>query len=208
MENETTNVTNTETAATKTNPVVGALWVNRNQYQKTLHLGLLAGVTGGILGTSGALMGATPFALGIYYAYTNKVKGTVKKVALVTSAFFASGVAMGVGAVIGSSLVGKEIAPSSNSTPAIVAPAPTTVTAPVSSNPIIAKVEAQDNAPISEFNRPRNGGTTTLTQKCEALRAYSGSMSKQIELGFQIGFEHELGSLSVDQACAKVGVPQ
>ena len=58
-----------------------------------------------------------------------------------------------------------------------------------------------------EHNQPRNGGTTTLLQKCEAIHHFTwndhswGSIGKSMELGFQAGYEHELPNGDVHKAC-------
>jgi len=177
----------------------------------------------GAIGVPSAVLGAGIFAFPIFYNVTTKFSGA-KKVGMCLVAGAAAIMPYALGAAVGSSLTGRTIGDSgaivasSNSLPAVTPSFDTqnspvqanTVAPPTASNPILAKVEAQNNAPVDEFNAPRNGGTTTLAQKCEALREFSngGSFGKIAEVSFQIGFEHELGSLSTDQACAKVGVPQ
>jgi len=75
-------------------------------------------------------------------------------------------------------------------------------------NPIINKVEGHRNTPGYLINQPRNGGTTTLREKCEAIDYFQrindfGGIAK---ISFQIGFEHPIDYLTIDEACAKVGV--
>ena len=75
-------------------------------------------------------------------------------------------------------------------------------------NPIIEKVEVRRNTPGYLLNQPQNGGTTTLREKCEAIDYFQrindfGGIAK---ISFQIGFEHPIDYLTVDEACAKVGV--
>ncbi len=79
-------------------------------------------------------------------------------------------------------------------------------------NPIIERdqreiQESQTRTP-AELNRPVNGGTTTLKQKCEALQYFQNKLDfgGVANMPFQNGFEHPIGRLSVDQACAKMGV--
>ena len=79
---------------------------------------------------------------------------------------------------------------------------------PSFSNPIIDKVEVLRNTPGYLLNQPQNGGTTTLREKCEAIEYFQrtndfGGIAK---ISFQIGFEHPIDYLTVDEACAKVGV--
>ena len=79
---------------------------------------------------------------------------------------------------------------------------------PSFSNPIIDKVEVLRNTPGYLLNQPQNGGTTTLREKCEAIEYFQrtndfGGIAK---ISFQIGFEHHIDYLTVDEACAKVGV--
>ena len=59
---------------------------------------------------------------------------------------------------------------------------------------------ARENNPTA-FNQPRNGGETTLAQKCEA---YEQDYMSSIEFGFQAGFEHDFGELDTDEACRRV----
>lgn len=88
-------------------------------------------------------------------------------------------------------------------TPSVAPPKPST------DNPIllkrweerVAEVEIENNPEL--MNQPRNGGSTTLAQKCEA-RAAGGDLSDSFNIGFQIGFEHETGDLSTDEACRRV----
>ena len=75
-------------------------------------------------------------------------------------------------------------------------------------NPIINKVEDLRNQPGYILNPPQNGGTTTLREKCEAIDYFQknndwGGVAK---ISFQIGFEHPIDYLTIDEACAKVGV--
>lgn len=191
--------------------------------QKTANLGVGTGLVIGAIGASATGASIAAIALGIFYANQSKhvgfKKGTLSFLAVVMSMFTVT-----IGGMVGSGLTGKEwLADSSSTTtttptpPSAPAAAPAAPATPVpvakassNPNPILAKVEEQNNAPFEEFNRPRNGGTTTLVQKCEALKQFNndGAYGKVAEISFQIGFEHELGSLGVDQACAKVGVPQ
>ena len=84
--------------------------------------------------------------------------------------------------------------------------------APVAANPIIERDQReiqQSNAMTgSQLNSPQNGGTTTLQQKCEALQYFQNKLDfgGAMSMSFQIGFEHPIGRLSIDQACSKVGV--
>ena len=75
-------------------------------------------------------------------------------------------------------------------------------------NPIINNVEIRRNTPGYLINQPINGGTTTLKEKCEAINYFQtindfGGIAK---ISFQIGYEHPTDYLSIDEACAKVGV--
>ena len=75
-------------------------------------------------------------------------------------------------------------------------------------NPIINNVEDLRNKPGYLINQPINGGTTTLREKCEAINYFDrindfGGIAK---ISFQIGFEHPTDYLSIDEACAKVGI--
>lgn len=89
-------------------------------------------------------------------------------------------------------------------TPSVAPPRPNT------ENPIllnrwrkrVAEVKIENDP--EAMNQPRNGGTTTLAQKCEAR--HGGDLSDSFNLGFQIGFEHEYGSLSIDEACRRVNL--
>ena len=82
----------------------------------------------------------------------------------------------------------------------------------VGSNPIIerdqARIEQSLATPNEYLNTPQNGGETTLKQKCEALQYFQNKMDfgGVARMSFQIGFEHPLGNMDVDQACAKMGV--
>ena len=75
-------------------------------------------------------------------------------------------------------------------------------------NPIIDKVEDFRNTPSYLINQPRNGGTTTLREKCEAINYFqrNNDIGSFLKISFQIGYEHPIDYLSVDEACAKVGV--
>ena len=75
-------------------------------------------------------------------------------------------------------------------------------------NSIIENHQNRMNVSPSSINQPTNGGTTTLTEKCEALQYFQnrGNFGKIFNLGFQIGFEHETGQMSVDEACSVVGI--
>ena len=75
-------------------------------------------------------------------------------------------------------------------------------------NPIINNVEDLRNKPGYLINQPINGGTTTLREKCEAINYFErindfGGIAK---ISFQIGFEHPTDYLTIDEACAKVGI--
>ena len=56
---------------------------------------------------------------------------------------------------------------------------------------------------VHQRNQPRNGGETTLAQKCEALDYFESRMEfgKIMSTSFQIGFEHEIGDHDIDSAC-------
>ena len=79
-------------------------------------------------------------------------------------------------------------------------------------NPIInqdqREIQQSNALTPAQLNPPQNGGTTTLRQKCEALQYFQNKYDWGgiIEMSFQIGFEHPIGRLSVDQACGKMGV--
>ena len=83
---------------------------------------------------------------------------------------------------------------------------------PALANPIIQRdqqeIQRAQQVTGSELNSPVNGGSTTLRQKCEALQYFQNRMDfgGVMNMSFQIGFEHPIGRLSVDQACSKVGV--
>ena len=85
-------------------------------------------------------------------------------------------------------------------------------TKPVQANPIINNHRAEQYRAQTvqgyELNAPINGGTTTLTQKCEAMKYFQNRMDfgGVARMAFQVGFEHPIGALSVDQACQKVGI--
>ena len=78
---------------------------------------------------------------------------------------------------------------------------------PATTNPIaikrwnkrVAEV-AIENDPVT-FNQPRNGGETTLAQKCEA---YEQGHMGGFDFGFQSNFEHDFGDLDSDEACRRV----
>ena len=75
-------------------------------------------------------------------------------------------------------------------------------------NPIINKAKEGRNKPGYLINQPQNGGTTTLREKCEAIDYFQriddlGGIAK---ISFQIGFEHPIDYITIDEACAKVGV--
>ena len=82
----------------------------------------------------------------------------------------------------------------------------------VGTNPIIerdqARIEQSLSSPSEYLNTPQNGGTTSLKQKCEALLYFQNKtdLGGMARMSFQIGFEHPIGDLDVDQACAKMGV--
>ena len=80
--------------------------------------------------------------------------------------------------------------------------------APAEANSIIQNHQNRLNQPASAINQPRNGGTTTLREKCEALNYFQnrGNLGKVLSLSFQVGYEHETNGLSVDEACGVVGV--
>lgn len=209
---ETNN--NTET---KVNPVLKALWTDRNPMQKTGNLGLASGFILGLIGVSHGAAALPVFGLPIFYNAVTQQKGGNKFGLTVLSgvmSLFTVGTGLGVAAVV----LDKEIETSSAKTEVVtpaakaapVAPAaPSTPPASSNPNPILAKVERQNNAPVDVLNRPKNGGTTTLAQKCEAIKHFEsiGALSEVFSTSFQVGFEHALGTMSVDQACAKVGVP-
>ena len=85
--------------------------------------------------------------------------------------------------------------------PSVAPPRPNT-TNPIAIkrwNERVAEV-AIENDPVT-FNQPRNGGETTLAQKCEAYeQGYMGAF----DFGFQSAFEHETGDLDSDEACRRV----
>ena len=86
-------------------------------------------------------------------------------------------------------------------TPSVAPPRPNT-TNPIAIkrwNERVAEV-AIENDPVT-FNSPRNGGETTLAQKCEAHeQGYMGGF----DFGFQSNFEHDFGDLDSDEACRRV----
>ena len=86
-------------------------------------------------------------------------------------------------------------------TPSVAPPRPAT-TNPIAIkrwNKRVAEV-AIENDPVT-FNQPRNGGETTLAQKCEAHeQGYMGGF----DFGFQSNFEHDFGDLDSDEACRRV----
>ena len=75
-------------------------------------------------------------------------------------------------------------------------------------NPIIDKAENLRNSPSYLIDQPRNGGTTTLREKCEAIDYFQriNDAGGVMKISFQMGFEHPIDHLSVDEACAKVGI--
>ncbi len=85
--------------------------------------------------------------------------------------------------------------------PSVAPPRPNT-TNPIAIkrwNERVAEV-AIENDPVT-FNQPRNGGETTLAQKCEAYeQGYMGGF----DFGFQSNFEHDFGDLDSDEACRRV----
>ena len=82
------------------------------------------------------------------------------------------------------------------------------VAAPASANSIIQNHQNRLNQPASAINQPRNGGTTTLREKCEAISYFQnrGNVGKVLSLSFQVGYEHDINGLSADEACGVVGV--
>ena len=93
-------------------------------------------------------------------------------------------------------VVGAIMSPSKDYTPS--APAPATVERSISSV----------GASLPSFNQPRNGGETTLVNKCQRLATAQDSydFGEVMEISFQIGFEHDTPNLSVDEACSAVGI--
>ena len=86
-------------------------------------------------------------------------------------------------------------------TPSVAPPRPAT-TNPIAIkrwNKRVAEV-AIENDPVT-FNQPRNGGETTLAQKCEA---YEQGHMGGFDFGFQSNFEHDFGDLDSDEACRRV----
>ena len=86
-------------------------------------------------------------------------------------------------------------------TPSVAPPRPAT-TNPIAIkrwNERVAEV-AIENDPVT-FNQPRNGGETTLAQKCEA---YEQGHMGGFDFGFQSNFEHDFGDLDSDEACRRV----
>ena len=75
-------------------------------------------------------------------------------------------------------------------------------------NPIIDKAKNHRNIPSYLINQPQNGGTTTLREKCEAIDYFQSinDTGGVFKISFQMGFEHPIDHLSVDEACAKVGI--
>jgi len=51
------------------------------------------------------------------------------------------------------------------------------------------------------FNLPRNGGTTTLAQKCEA---YEKGLLSGFEFGFKAAYEHHIGDMHPEAACYRL----
>ena len=85
-------------------------------------------------------------------------------------------------------------------TPSVAPPRPAT-TNPIAIkrwNKRVAEV-AIENDPVT-FNQPRNGGETTLAQKCEA---YEQGHMGGFDFGFQSNFEHDFGDLDADEACRR-----
>jgi hypothetical protein len=86
------------------------------------------------------------------------------------------------------------------------------VAAPVEANPIInqhqAEIQRAQNMTPAQLNYPRNGGTTTLVQKCEAMKYFQNrfDLGGVARMAFQISFEHPTDHMTTDQACMKVGV--
>ena len=79
----------------------------------------------------------------------------------------------------------------------------------VEANPILNNYQnARNNTTAADINSPRNGGTTTLQEKCEAIQYFQkvGDFGKIMTYSFQAGFEHEISAFSLDEACAIVGV--
>ena len=144
--------------------------------------------------------------------------------------FLISFLAVGTGAMMNPATNTKTSvaeAPAAVTAPAPVASAPVAPTAPVAppvrvslpftpsvapprpatTNPIaikrwnerVAEV-AIENDPVT-FNQPRNGGETTLAQKCEA---YEQGHMGGFDFGFQSNFEHDFGDLDSDEACRRV----
>ena len=75
-------------------------------------------------------------------------------------------------------------------------------------NPIINEAEGHRSTPGYLINQPINGGTTTLKEKCEAIDYFQrindwGGIAK---ISFQIGFEHPIDYLTIDEDWAKVGI--
>ena len=83
---------------------------------------------------------------------------------------------------------------------------------PAFANPLIEQdrreIQQSNALTPAQLNPPQNGGTTTLRTKCEALDYFQrqNNWGRIIDMSFQIGYEHPIGRLSVDQACAKMGV--
>ena len=75
-------------------------------------------------------------------------------------------------------------------------------------NPIIENAEKLRNTPSHLINQPRYGGTTTLGEKCEAINYFQSinDTGGVLKITFQMGFEHPIDHLSIDEACSKVGV--
>ena len=77
------------------------------------------------------------------------------------------------------------------------------------SNPLINNYENSRDSFVENIevrNQPRNGGTTTLAEKCEAMAYFEqrNDWGKIMEVSFQMGFEHDLGSHDVDSACRQI----
>ena len=97
---------------------------------------------------------------------------------------------------------------------ALAAVAATTigVAAPAQANPIInnhnATIQRAQSMTGAELNYPRMGGTTTLKQKCEAYVHFNrtGNFGKQMEMIWQMNWEHPIEHINTGDACRRVGV--
>jgi len=78
----------------------------------------------------------------------------------------------------------------------------------MNANPIIENAERYRRLPGVYINKPINGGTTTLKEKCEALVYFQATedLGSIMKISFQIGFEHPIEYLTIQEACLKVGV--